>query len=224
MLKRKSRETSSESQTIMQRPMWRLFSMLGDFFILTVYWLMGCLPVVTIGCSTVAIFYVFLKKRRREEGTLWQMYKKSFKENLKQGIFLWLLYVFIALDVCIIAQAFVKSGYSTIADFEIGGQYFAPTLVCGLIYFGIMLYSAALMALFKQTTAQLVIAAIGLAFGNILSTLLFLFIVASISFAMLYVFPQLAFIALPLAIYLISIRMNVIFDGRLKAAAVSANV
>ena len=225
MLKRKLRETQSEPQTIMQRPMWRFFGMLGDYFILTVYWLIGCLPIVTIGCSTTAIFYVFLKKQRREEGTLWQMYKKSFKENLRQGIFLWLLYVFIALDACIIASMLIRSGCCTAADFENGGRLFAPTVVCGLIYFSVMLYSAALLALFRQTTAQLLTAAIGLAFGNILSTLLFLLITFAVGFVMLYIFPTLAFIALPLAINLISLRMNAIFNVRLKATtAVNANV
>ena len=82
-----------------------------------------------------------------------------------------------------------------------------------------MLYSAALLALFKQTTGQLIVASIGLAFNQLPSTILFLIILAAIWFVMFYLFPALIFVAIPMAVYLISIRMNSIFDRQIKRAA-----
>lgn len=219
MFRRKLKETGGTPKTMMERPFWRFFGALGDFFILTVYWLIGSLPIVTIGCSTTALFYVCLKKRRNEESTMWKMFKKSYKENLKQGIFLWLLYVFIVLDVRIIGYMLIQSGSCTLADFQSGGRYYVALVVAELIYLSVMLYSAALLALFKQTTGQLIVASIGLAFNQLPSTILFLIILAAIWFVMFYLFPALVFVAIPMAVYLISIRMNSIFDRQIRRAA-----
>lgn len=199
-----------------ERPFWRFFGALGDFFILTVFWLVSSLPLVTIGASTTALFYVCLKKRRNEESTLWKMYKRSFRENLKQGIFLWLLYVFIAVDVFIIGYSLCRQGAAAPADFAQGGRYYTALVVVGLLYFSVMLYSAALMAMFRQTTGQCVVAAIGLTFSQLPSTLLFLVIFAALWLATYYLFPALIFIDVPLAVYLISMRMNVIFDKQIE--------
>ena len=218
MFKRKLKETEGTPKTMMERPFWRFFGALGDFFILTVYWLIGSLPIVTIGVSTTALFYVCLKKRRNEEGTLWRMFKKSYRENLKQGVFLWLLYVFIALDACIIGYMLIQSGRCALADFQSGGRFYIALAVVELIYISVMLYSAALLSLFRQTTGQLIVSAIGLAFNQLPSTILFLLILAALWLATFYLFPALIFIDIPLAVYLISIRMNAIFNRQIQRA------
>ena len=81
-----------------------------------------------------------------------------------------------------------------------------------------MLYSAALLALFRQTTGQLIVSAIGLAFNQLPSTILFLLILAALWLATFYLFPALIFIDIPLAVYLISIRMNAIFNRQIQRA------
>lgn len=217
MFKKKLKE-SQPPRTMFERPFWRFFGAIGDFFILTVYWLLGSLPIVTIGCSTTALFYVCLKKRRGEEGTLWRMYKKSFRENLKQGVFLWLLYLFIALDVGIIGYMLTQQGVCALADFQDGGRFHTAFVVVVLIYIGVMLYSSALLALFRQTTGQLVLSAIGLTFNQLPSTLLFLVILAALWLATFYLFPALVFVDVPLAVYLISIRMSAIFNRQIARA------
>ena len=67
MLRKKLREEPPRDGTIFDRPFWRFFSALGDFFLLNIYWLFTSLPLVTIGVSTSALFYVCLKKRRHED-------------------------------------------------------------------------------------------------------------------------------------------------------------
>lgn len=215
MFRRKLKD-SQTPKTMFERPFWKFFSALGDFFILAVFWLIGSLPLVTIGCSTTALFYVYLKKRRSEEGTLWVMYKKSYRENLRQGIFLWLLYVFIALDVVIILYMLAQSGLCVKADFQQGGRFYTAFVVVVLIYIGIMLYACALLALFRQTTGQLILSAISLTFTQLPSTLLFLLILAALWLATFYLFPALIFIDVPLAVYLIALRMNAIFNRQIQ--------
>lgn len=198
-----------------ERPFWRLFGALGDFFILTAFWLFTSLPAVTVGASTSSLFYVCLKKRNHEEGTLWQMYKKSFLENAKQGIFLWLLYVFVVVDLLIIGYSLCRQGTLAASDFARGGRLHIALVAACLIYVSVMLYTAALMAMFRQTSGQLVTAAVGLTFSQLPSTLLYLVILGVLYLVTFYLFPALILIDIPLAVYLISMRMNVIFQKQI---------
>ena len=47
-----------------------------------------CLPIVTIGASTVAAYSVALKMVDDQEGYIGKSFLKAFKENWKQGIIL----------------------------------------------------------------------------------------------------------------------------------------
>lgn len=77
---------------------------LGDLMILSALWLLCCLPVVTIGSSTAALYYsvnkLFGLKVDDNPSTL---FFHSFKDNLKQGILLTVIYIvfcgFIVFDI-----------------------------------------------------------------------------------------------------------------------------
>ncbi len=58
---------------------------------LNLLWLAFCLPIVTIGASTVAAFSVCLKMIDGEEGRVGADFIRAFRENFKQGSLLWLL-------------------------------------------------------------------------------------------------------------------------------------
>ena len=67
-------------------PIVTFFMKLGDMIILHLLWLLCCIPVVTIGPSTVAAHYVALKLVRDEGRSVPHMFFKSFQQNLRQGI------------------------------------------------------------------------------------------------------------------------------------------
>jgi uncharacterized membrane protein YesL len=209
---------NQNSGSWMNRPFWKVFGAIGDFFVLNCFWLLGCLPIVTIGTSTTAIFYVFLKRRRGEGGPLWGMYKKSFRENLKQSIFIWLIFLFLIFDVVLVCMTMIQSGRAVKADFLYGGKYFVTLAVLGCIFVSVLLYSFALLALFRQTITQCIVSAVGLSFGKIGWTLVFLLIIAGLALLTYYVVPPLFFLDVPLAVCLISCRMNLIFDRQIAVA------
>ncbi|MGN0802018.1 MAG: YesL family protein [Candidatus Faecivicinus sp.] len=223
MWKKKLREQdaapSVEPDTPFNGPLWRFFGRLADLFLLMVYWVATSWPIVTIGASTTALFYVCFRLRQKNEGKLWQMYIKSFKENLKQATFIWLLYLFAALDVFLVGFSLCRQGLFQPADFSIdGGKYYPALLTVCLVYGSIMLYTAALLAMFRQTTGQCIGAAIMMAFGRLPSTLLFLIIIWALSMATLYLFPPLILIDVPLAVWLISKRMYTLFQKQIRQA------
>ena len=70
----------------MDNKFFSAMSRVADLIILNILCLVCCLPVVTIGPSLTALFYVTLKMVRNEESYIAKGFFKSFRENLKQGI------------------------------------------------------------------------------------------------------------------------------------------
>ncbi len=75
----------------------------GDFLILGFLMVVFSLPVITIGASVTAAFYVALKLVRDEEGYVFKGFIKSFKENFRQGflieLIVGLLSIFVIEDI-----------------------------------------------------------------------------------------------------------------------------
>lgn len=72
-------------------PVWRFIGKFCDVMILNVLWVLCSIPVVTIGASTTAVYYVTLKLVRDEEGPTIRSFFKSFKENFRQATIIWLI-------------------------------------------------------------------------------------------------------------------------------------
>lgn len=58
---------------------------------LNILWFLCCLPIVTAGASTTALFYVSLKMTENKEGNLTKSFFKAFKENFKKSTKIWLI-------------------------------------------------------------------------------------------------------------------------------------
>lgn len=69
-------------------PIWRVMGRVADIFILTVLWILFSLPIITIGASTIALYYVTLKMAENKEGYLAKAFVKAFRDNLAEGVLL----------------------------------------------------------------------------------------------------------------------------------------
>lgn len=77
----------------------KFFSTLGkvfDLLVLSLMWLVFCLPVITIGPASTALYYTMVKVIRRERSYLFKEFFRSFKLNFKQGVIVTLIYVALA--------------------------------------------------------------------------------------------------------------------------------
>ncbi len=74
-------------------PFYRFATRIADIMILNLLWIICSIPIVTIGASTTAVYYVCLKMVKDEETYIVKSFFKSFKENFKQATILWLLFV-----------------------------------------------------------------------------------------------------------------------------------
>lgn len=69
----------------------RIMGRVGDLILLNFIFLITCVPIITIGAATTALYTVcFRFGTDREEGTV-KSYFIAFKENFKQATVLWLI-------------------------------------------------------------------------------------------------------------------------------------
>ena len=58
----------------------------GNVILVSVLWLIGCIPVVTAGTSTAAMYYTVVKSIHKENGYLAKEFFRAYRMNLRQGI------------------------------------------------------------------------------------------------------------------------------------------
>lgn len=101
---------------------FRAVDKLGNIIGITIMWLIGCLPVVTIGVSCTAMYYTMAKSVRKGEGYVMREFLGAYKRNLKNAFIMTL--VFFALGALLYldrtyadsmeseAAAFMSAGYT----------------------------------------------------------------------------------------------------------------
>lgn len=126
-------------------PMWSFFNKLANIFILNLCFVAASIPVITIGASWTALYYVGMKMAKGEEKSVAKEFFHSFKDNFKQATIMWLtdliLLAFLILDL------FIISGMSgTIkAMLHMAIMIIIAVLLC------MMVYSFPLLAKFDNT-------------------------------------------------------------------------
>ena len=63
----------------------------ADMIVLNVCFLIGCLPVVTVGASMSALYAAMLRRQRGEGSGVFAAFWKDWKQNLRPGIACWLM-------------------------------------------------------------------------------------------------------------------------------------
>lgn len=145
-------------------------SKIGDMFILNLIYVLSCIPVVTIGASTTALYYTTLKMAENKESYVWRDYWKAFKMNLKQATVIWLV-VFIGWTV-IVLDVLLAGGFGTQL-----GTVVAIMMVIAAIFLGVLsLYVFPLLARFDNTVMRTMKNAVLIAIRHLPSTVLILLI------------------------------------------------
>lgn len=67
-------------------------SKIVDMAVITLMWIVGCIPVVTILTSTSSLYHTTVKCIRYDRGKAYAEFIDAYKKNLKQGIPLTILY------------------------------------------------------------------------------------------------------------------------------------
>jgi len=75
----------------------RVLSALTDVILAGILWFVCSVPIITIGASSTALYYVTVKSIRHERGRLVKTFFKAFRSNFFASFKIWLLYIVYAL-------------------------------------------------------------------------------------------------------------------------------
>ncbi len=67
-------------------PIFTIGEKLFDIMAVSMLWAVCCIPIVTIGPATGALYYVAVKQVRKDNGTLLRNFFGSFRDSLRVGI------------------------------------------------------------------------------------------------------------------------------------------
>ena len=76
-------------------PLILFFDKIGKLLLINLLWLLCSLPIVTIGASTAAMYYVLFKIIRNEDAGIIKSFLHSFKDNFLQCIPITLIFLFL---------------------------------------------------------------------------------------------------------------------------------
>lgn len=71
----------------------------GDIFALNILFIIGCIPIITIGASLTALYSMMLKILENEECTIARGFFEAFKANFKKATAAWMIIIFALIAV-----------------------------------------------------------------------------------------------------------------------------
>lgn len=182
-----------------------------DAVFLSLLWILGSLPLFTIGASTTALFQFALKQADDEEGYVWKSFWKAYRANFLPATGLWL--------------AMAAAGTFLIVDFYACVNFALPggiRLLCfaliaglGLIYLLTLIYVFPILSRFPVKAVKIPAHALVMSVGNLGISVLIL-LVHGIFLAVIYFFPLMAVFSVGLSALLTSYFYRAVFGRYLK--------
>lgn len=128
----------------------KLFGALGkvvDCVILSVLWLVCCLPVITIGASSTALYYTVHKSIRGNRGYTTKNFFSAFKDNFKPATLSWM--VALAVQIVLSLDAYIT--WQVLQTGNNMGAFFYFFLILIVFSIGWVVYTFAYIARFENT-------------------------------------------------------------------------
>ena len=69
-----------------KNPLFSFLNLLGQLILLSILWTVCCLPIITVGASTVALYYTVVKVLRRNQDSLFAAFFREFRNNFLQSL------------------------------------------------------------------------------------------------------------------------------------------
>ena len=126
-------------------------SQITDCIFLSLFWVLGCFPVVTAGASFAALYDASYRAFRKGEKNAWQRFLKVFAENWKAGI----------LPTAVFLLLFAAGGWAMIQVWNgavtgsISWAVFTVAAVFGVVFLGLLSLLFPVLSRFENSFAGL---------------------------------------------------------------------
>lgn len=189
-------------------PVWRFIGKFWDVIILSILWMVCSIPVVTIGASTTAMYYVTLKLVRDEDGYTFRSFFKSFKENFKQSTIIWLIFLVVGIllgfDLFFFMRLFTGSE-------KVRTVMLAIFLAMSFIYLSMYTYVFPLQSRFYNSVKRTIFNAFFMAVRHIFKTIGMMVIDVGVVFLAFTYIPQIILFGVALIAFINSYILAGIF-------------
>lgn len=168
-------------------PLMITMTQITDCIFLSLFWILGCFPVVTLGASFAALYDSVFHTFRQGDKHGWQRFLRTFRENWKAGIMptALVLAAFAAL-VKALVSVWNAAVYGEISWMVFSGAAFAGVLVLGI--FSVLF---PMLSRFENPLGALLKNTVFLAMANLPRTLLLgMLNAAAMLLCARYVFPM----------------------------------
>ena len=164
---------------------WDFMGRIADMILLSLLWLLTSIPIITLPLSTIAAYYTAAKCIRHGIGKIGQEYFRAFRENLKQGLILGLIY---ALNAAVLLGIRYYVSLVGIAKDNLGGVYYVFVIVAVLVLAAFSFYLFPVIARFRLSLFSAFRLSIYLGCHN-LPTMIPMLITFAGAIALIYMIP-----------------------------------
>ena len=138
-------------------------SWITDSIFLSLFWILGCFPVVTVGASFAALYDAVFRGFRQGQKNSWQRFLKVYRENWKAGILP-------TLAVGVLVWGLVKAliaAWNSAAVGNMSMMVFSGVAFLGILALGILSVVFPMLSRFANTTVGLLKNSLLLAIANL---------------------------------------------------------
>lgn len=157
-----------------------------DCIFLSLFWLLGCFPVVTIGASFAALYDATFRGFRQGDKHCWQRFWQAYRTNWKASIGPTVVFL---LSVSLLGKALIALWNSAVAG-SVSWMVFSGGAFVGILVLGILSVLFPMLSRFENAFGVLLKNTVYLAMANLPRTLI-LGILNTAAFLLCarYVFP-----------------------------------
>lgn len=157
-----------------------------DCIFLSLFWLLGCFPVVTAGAATAALYDASFRAFRKGEKNSWQRFLRVFRENWLGGI----IPTVVFLAVMGLAGWAMIQVWNAAVSGALSWTVFSVAMIFGAVVVGILSVLFPVMSRFENSFSGLLRNTVLLALANIPRTLgLGILNAVTVFLCMRYIFP-----------------------------------
>lgn len=179
----------------LNNPFFQFMGKVFDLLILNMLWLICCIPIVTIGPATTAMYYVTMKIVNDEYAGVAKPFFHSFKQNFFQGLVLTLIFIVTAV-VLFFDYRFCLLFEGIAEKIMIGAFIFF-----GVVYLVIVSYTFPLLSQYTNTIGGTIKNALFIALTKV-GTALEIVLLNLAPILIIYFFPETTGWIIPILLFL----------------------
>ena len=170
----------------------RLFLKISYACCLNTLWFICCLPIVTIGASTTALYYTSFKIAKDEGSFITTMFFRSFKQNFKQATMIWLIMLVTGLTIGVDAVLLYRLHLTTTGTAAVVWTLLLAVIFACMVLYVIVLFNIfPLLSIASNTTANMFKNAFLIGTHYLFVTILVIFVHYAMFFLVVNVFTPL---------------------------------